>query len=270
MEFGDLRGILHYVPQFRNKLFVIKIDGRVVHSDNFSNVVLDLAVLHSLKINFIIVHDAQVQRNHHDRHEESDFDGGRPTSEKSLDLELNENSKVTNILMRELTAVGLKVATSNAIIARSIGVIGGVDFPYDGKVEKIDDASLHALLEKNIIPIIPSIGFDTKGRNYLLDSDSLAFSLGLSIGSSKVMMLVEPNLMDPVIGHQYSVSETVDLVKHEKKLTPRLSRILLTAANSFNESIERVHNLKGFRDYAILAELFSIEGGRVMIHRYPY
>ena len=76
MEFVDLRGILHYVPQFRNKLFVIKIDGCVVHSDNFSNVVLDLAVLHSLKINFIIVHDAQVQRNHHDRHEESDFDGG--------------------------------------------------------------------------------------------------------------------------------------------------------------------------------------------------
>ena len=54
MEFGDLRGILHYVPQFRNKLFVIKIDGSVVHSDNFSNVVLDLAVLNSLKINFII------------------------------------------------------------------------------------------------------------------------------------------------------------------------------------------------------------------------
>ena len=270
MEFGDLRGILHYVPQFRNKLFVIKIDGCVVHSDNFSNVVLDLAVLHSLKINFIIVHDAQVQRNHHDRHEESDFDGGRPTSEKSLDLELNENSKVTNILMRELTAVGLKVATSNAIIARSIGVIGGIDFPYDGKVEKIDDASLHALLEKNIIPIIPSIGFDTKGRNYLLDSDSLAFSLGLSIGSSKVMMLVEPNLMDPVIGHQYSVSETVDLVKHEKKLAPRLSRMLLTAANSFNESIERVHILNGFSDYAILAELFSNEGVGVMIHRDPY
>ena len=94
MEFGDLRGILHYVPQFRNKLFVIKIDGCVVHSDNFSNVVLDLAVLHSLKINFIIVHDAQVQRNYHDSHEEPDLDQGSPTSEKFLELELNENSKV--------------------------------------------------------------------------------------------------------------------------------------------------------------------------------
>ncbi len=270
MEFGDLRGILHYVPQFRNKLFVIKIDGCVVHSDNFSNVVLDLAVLHSLKINFIIVHDSQIQNDHYDWHVESDLHRGSPTSEKKLELELNENSKVTNILMRELTAVGLKVATSNAIIARGVGVIGGVDFLYDGKVEKVDDASLHALLEKNIIPIIPSIGFDTKGRNYLLDSDSLAFSLGLSIESSKVMMLVDPNLINSIKGHQYSVSETVDLVKDAKNLAPRLSRMLLTAAKSFDETIERVHILNGFSDYAILAELFSNEGVGIMIHRDPY
>lgn len=172
--------------------------------------------------------------------------------------------------MRELTAVGLKVATSNAIIARSVGVIGGVDFLYDGKVEKVDDASLHALLEKNIIPIIPSIGFDTKGRNYLLDSDSLAFSLGLSIESSKVMMLVDPNLINSINGHQYSVSETVDLVKDAKNLAPRLSRMLLAAANSFDETIERIHILNGFSDYAILAELFSNEGVGIMIHRDPY
>ena len=137
-------------------------------------------------------------------------------------------------------------------------------------MEKVDDASLHALLEKNIIPIIPSIGFDTKGRNYLLDSDSLAFSLGLSIESSKVMMLVDPNLINSIKGHQYSVSETVDLVKDAKNLAPRLSRMLLTAAKSFDETIERVHILNGFSDYAILAELFSNEGVGIMIHRDPY
>ena len=110
MEFGDLRGILHYVPQFRNKLFVIKIDGSVVHSDNFSNVVLDLAVLNSLKINFIIVHDSLNREC-------------KPTSEEQLELGLNESSKLTNILMRELTAVGLKVATVNAVIARGKGCL---------------------------------------------------------------------------------------------------------------------------------------------------
>ena len=104
----------------------------------------------------------------------------------------------------------------------------------------------------------------------MLDSDSLAFSLGLSIESSKVMMLVDPNLINSIKGHQYSVSETVDLVKDAKNLAPRLSRMLLTAAKSFDETIERVHILNGFSDYAILAELFSNEGVGIMIHRDPY
>ena len=257
MEFGDLRGILHYVPQFRNKLFVIKIDGSVVHSDNFSNVVLDLAVLNSLKINFIIVHDSLNREC-------------KPTSEEQLELGLNESSKLTNILMRELTAVGLKVATVNAVIARGKGVIEGVDYPHDGKVEKIDEASLSALLDKGIVPIVPSIGFDTLGSNFILDSDSLAFSVGLSMGSSKVIMLVEPKILNQTDKNEYSVTEATKLAQNEDISGSRLSEILLTAANSFSKAIDRVHILNGFSDYAILAELFSNEGVGIMIHRDPY
>ena len=257
MEFGDLRGILHYVPQFRNKLFVIKIDGSVVHSDNFSNVVLDLAVLNSLKINFIIVHDSLNREC-------------KPTSEEQLELGLNESSKLTNILMRELTAVGLKVATVNAVIARGKGVIEGVDYPHDGKVEKIDEPSLSALLDKGIVPIVPSIGFDTLGSNFILDSDSLAFSVGLSMGSSKVIMLIEPNILKQTDKNEYSVTEATKLAQNEDISGSRLSEILLTAANSFSKAIDRVHILNGFSDYAILAELFSNEGVGIMIHCDPY
>lgn len=257
MEFGDLRGILHYVPQFRNKLFVIKIDGSVVHSDNFSNVVLDLAVLNSLKINFIIVHDSLNREC-------------KPTSEEQLELGLNESSKLTNILMRELTAVGLKVATVNAVIARGKGVIEGVDYPHDGKVEKIDEPSLSALLDKGIVPIVPSIGFDTLGSNFMLDSDSLAFSVGLSMGASKVIMLVEPKILNQTDKNEYSVTEATKLAQNEDISGSRLSEILLTAANSFSKAIDRVHILNGFSDYAILAELFSNEGVGIMIHRDPY
>src|SRR5262245_59516810 len=41
----DLRGILRYVPQFREKTFVIAADGAVVADDNFGNILLDVAVL---------------------------------------------------------------------------------------------------------------------------------------------------------------------------------------------------------------------------------
>src|SRR3954467_10575450 len=64
MKVSDLRGILQYVPRFREKVFVVAIDGEIVASPNFSKILLDIAVLRSLSIKGIIVHGAgaQVQR----------------------------------------------------------------------------------------------------------------------------------------------------------------------------------------------------------------
>ena len=45
MKPTDLRGILRYVPQFREKTFVVAVDGAVVGDDNFGNILMDVAVL---------------------------------------------------------------------------------------------------------------------------------------------------------------------------------------------------------------------------------
>ena len=44
LRLTDLREILRYVPRFREKIFVIAMDGAVVADDNFGNILLDLAV----------------------------------------------------------------------------------------------------------------------------------------------------------------------------------------------------------------------------------
>src|SRR4051812_16422950 len=61
MKVSDLRGILQYVPRFREKIFVLAIDGEVIASPNFTNVLLDLAVLRSLSVKIILVHGASHQ-----------------------------------------------------------------------------------------------------------------------------------------------------------------------------------------------------------------
>src|SRR5438552_10923328 len=60
----DLREILRYVPRFRDKVFVIAIDGAIVEDDNFPNLLLDIALLRSLSIRVALVHGAahQVRR----------------------------------------------------------------------------------------------------------------------------------------------------------------------------------------------------------------
>ena len=57
----DLRGILQYIPRFRDKTFVIGIDGAIVTDENFANILLDVAVLRSLNIRVVLVHGASAQ-----------------------------------------------------------------------------------------------------------------------------------------------------------------------------------------------------------------
>ena len=191
MEFGDLRGILQYVPQFRDKLFVINVDGSVVGSDNFSNVVLDLAVLYSLGVRFIIVHgaDQQIKDLYAEKYgDELLVHSDEPTDPDLLEISIDAVSRVTNLIMKELTAVGLKVASADVIIARSCGVISGVDCLLDGVVEKVDKDSLSAFLESGMVPILTPICFNESGAGLVMDVDSLVFKVGECLGANKIIM----------------------------------------------------------------------------------
>ena len=61
MKPTDLRGILRYVPHFREKTFILAVDGAIVTDDNFANILLDVAVLRSLNIRVVLVHGAAAQ-----------------------------------------------------------------------------------------------------------------------------------------------------------------------------------------------------------------
>ena len=57
-QLTKLRDILRYVPRFRDRTFVIALDGIVVESENFRNILLDIALLRSLNIGVVLVHGA--------------------------------------------------------------------------------------------------------------------------------------------------------------------------------------------------------------------
>src|ERR1700682_6227330 len=61
LRLTDLREILRYVPRFRDKVFVIAMDGAVVEDDNFGNLLLDIALLRSLRIAVVLTHGAGQQ-----------------------------------------------------------------------------------------------------------------------------------------------------------------------------------------------------------------
>ena len=50
MKLTNLRGILQYVPRFREKTFVLSIDAAVVMDEIFASFLQDIAVLRSLNM----------------------------------------------------------------------------------------------------------------------------------------------------------------------------------------------------------------------------
>ena len=59
MAVADLRGILHYVPQFQGRTFVVAVDGTILASPQQAQLMVDLASLHSLDIRVVLVFGAR-------------------------------------------------------------------------------------------------------------------------------------------------------------------------------------------------------------------
>src|SRR5271166_3355620 len=98
LQLTDLREILRYVPRFRDRIFVIAIDGAVVEDENFRNVLLDIALLRSLRIGVALVHGAAHQiRRLADQTgiTPSNLDGSGITDAATLQLALNAAYRVS-------------------------------------------------------------------------------------------------------------------------------------------------------------------------------
>ena len=103
----DLRGILQYIPRFRDRTFVIAIDGAIVADDNFPNLLLDVAVLRSLNIRVVLVHGAAHQIKALAAREQvtpSSLDGTGITDAATLAISIIAANLVTHELLEGLAS----------------------------------------------------------------------------------------------------------------------------------------------------------------------
>lgn len=276
MNVSDLREILQYVPRFRERVFVIAVDGEVAASDNFANILLDLAVLRSLSVKVVLVHGASHQILERARERGialTNSDGTGITNDETLQISIDAAIRLTNEIMEGLSAVDLRAAYINGVIAHPAGILGGQDFQYTGRVERVDVKTLKLLLDDGIIPIIPPLGFDGEGRTYRVNSDTAAVEIAKELSAVKIIYLAPPSAFpaDGRLPHQLSVVETQDLLKKRKNdFSASVLSKLEGAARACVQGIPRVHLLDGSINEALLAEIFSNEGIGTMVHSNEY
>src|SRR5438067_8039455 len=135
------REILRYVPRFRDRVFVIAIDGAVVEDDNFPNLLLDIALLRSLSIRVVLVHGAAHQVRRYAellKMTPSDADGTGITDKPTLDLAITAANRVTHEILEGLAANDLRAVCPNALVAHPKGILAGVDHVVTGRVVLLD------------------------------------------------------------------------------------------------------------------------------------
>ncbi len=276
MKLTDLRGILHYVPQFRDRTFILALDGGIVSDENFATLLLDVALLWSLNIRVVVVHGAAEQirtlAESQDVHA-SDLEGTGVTDAPTLQLALTAANRLTHEILEGLSVHDLRAACPNVVVAHPAGVIQGVDQQFTGRVERVDTAFLQSLLDQGVVPIVPPLGFDGNGHTYRLNSDSVAVAIAAHLKAVKLIFVTsEPGLVHrgrPI--RQMPVGDLTDLVQRDG---PGFSSEMLSrarhAVRACTAGVPRVHIIDGRLEEGLLAEVFDNHGLGTLIHTNTY
>jgi amino-acid N-acetyltransferase len=273
---ADLRGILQYVPRFQGQIFIIAIDGAIVADENFSNLLVDLAVLRSLGIKVVLVHGIGLQIVELSTTRKipiTNADGTGITDAATLDLAIRASSRVSHAFVEGLTQNALKCATSNAVRALPVGIIRGVDQQFTGKVERIDRDFLSELIEKQIVPIVSPIGFGPDGKSLRVNSDLLAAELAEALHATKIVYLTpQAGLeIDHAIRRDISIEALRKIIETEPA---RIAAESLSKAQHAVKAIEtgtpRVHVLDGRVFDGLLNEIFSSDGVGSLVYGNDY
>lgn len=276
MKVSDLRGILAYIPGFREKTFVIALDGAVIANDNFPNLLVDLAVLRSLSIRLVLVHGAAHQLRELSEQtgvRVSNTDGTGITDEETLKIALTAANRITHEVLEGLAANDLRACYTNAVIAHPFGIIGGVDRLFTGRVERVDTEFLNQLLEKGVIPVIAPLGFDGEGQTFRVNSDGVAMEVAEALKATKLIYVTEDASFtrDGQPLTQISVSEAEEFYKkHKAQIPAHLVSKMEHAIRACGNGVSRVHVIDGRIDEALLTEVFSSEGIGTMIYANEY
>ncbi len=276
MKPTDLRGILQYIPSFREKTFIIAIDGAIITEESFANILLDVAVLRSLNIRVVLVHGAAAQIKSlaaEQNVQPSDLAGSGITDAPTLKIALTAANRLTHEILEGLSANDLRAACTNAIIAHPLGIIQGIDHLHTGKVERVDVELLQTLLAQGIVPVVPPLGFDGDGKTYRVNSDGVALAVAEALKAIKLIFITT---QDGIVHQGHLIRQMLVaqldllLTKQKNDFAPEALSKALHASAACRAGVQRVHVINGLVDEGLLAEVFSNEGIGTLIYANEY
>ena len=277
------RGASPYINAHRDRTFVLMLGGEAIADRNFENVVHDVALLRSLGVRLVIVFGARPQIDtalaeagiaprYHDHLRITD----PPTAHLARRVVGELRMHVEALLSMGLPgtpmhAARIAVTGGNFVVARPLGVVGGVDYQFTGEVRRVDSTGLRAQLDAGCVPLLGPCGYSPAGEVFNLAYEEVAARVAAALGADKLIALdEEPGLHDadgallgelsPAELEAWMAAQDDETAAGSERL--RQASALLWAVRS---GVRRGHVVSHARDGALVTELFTHAGSGTQI-----
>ncbi|EJQ2945326.1 amino-acid N-acetyltransferase [Escherichia coli] len=276
-----VEGFRHSVPYInthRGKTFVIMLGGEAIEHENFSSIVNDIGLLHSLGIRLVVVYGArpQIDANlaaHH--HEPLYHKNIRVTDAKTLELvkqaagtlQLDITARLSMSLNNTpLQGAHINVVSGNFIIAQPLGVDDGVDYCHSGRIRRIDEDAIHRQLDSGAIVLMGPVAVSVTGESFNLTSEEIATQLAIKLKAEKMIGFCSSqgvtNDDGDIVSELFPNEAQARVEAQEEKgdYNSGTVRFLRDAVKACRSGVRRCHLISYQEDGALLQELFSRDG----------
>ena len=276
-----VEGFRHSVPYInthRGKTFVIMLGGEAIEHENFSSIVNDIGLLHSLGIRLVVGYGArpQIDANlaaHH--HEPLYHKNIRVTDAKTLELvkqaagtlQLDITARLSMSLNNTpLQGAHINVVSGNFIIAQPLGVDDGVDYCHSGRIRRIDEDAIHRQLDSGAIVLMGPVAVSVTGESFNLTSEEIATQLAIKLKAEKMIGFCSSqgvtNDDGDIVSELFPNEAQARVEAQEEKGDDNSGtvRFLRGAVKACRSGVRRCHLISYQEDGALLQELFSRDG----------
>ncbi|EMX8809489.1 amino-acid N-acetyltransferase [Escherichia coli] len=276
-----VEGFRHSVPYInthRGKTFVIMLGGEAIEHENFSSIVNDIGLLHSLGIRLVVVYGArpQIDANlaaHH--HEPLYHKNIRVTDARTLELvkqaagtlQLDITARLSMSLNNTpLQGAHINVVSGNFIIAQPLGVDDGVDYCHSGRIRRIDEDAIHRQLDSGAIVLMGPVAVSVTGESFNLTSEEIATQLAIKLKAEKMIGFCSSqgvtNDDGDIVSELFPNEAQARVEAQEEKgdYNSGTVRFLRGAVKACRSGVRRCHLISYQEDGALLQELFSRDG----------
>ncbi|EPC8094822.1 amino-acid N-acetyltransferase [Shigella sonnei] len=276
-----VEGFRHSVPYInthRGKTFVIMLGGEAIEHENFSSIVNDIGLLHSLGIRLVVVYGArpQIDANlaaHH--HEPLYHKNIRVTDAKTLELvkqaagtlQLDITARLSMSLNNTpLQGAHINVVSGNYIIAQPLGVDDGVDYCHSGRIRRIDEDAIRRQLDSGAIVLMGPVAVSVTGESFNLTSEEIATQLAIKLKAEKMIGFCSSqgvtNDDGDIVSELFPNEAQARVEAQEEKgdYNSGTVRFLRGAVKACRSGVRRCHLISYQEDGALLQELFSRDG----------